>query len=35
MKTRILSHTNIEVSAIGLGTMGMDHAMDHKKIAKK
>lgn len=35
MKTRILGHTNIEVSAIGLGTMGMDHAYGPQKDRKE
>lgn len=35
MKTRILGHTNIEISAIGLGTMGMDHAYGPQKDRKE
>lgn len=35
MKKRTLGHTNIEVSAIGLGTMGMDHAYGPQKDRKE
>lgn len=35
MKKRTLGHTNIEVSAIGLGTMGMDHAYGPQKDQKE
>jgi aryl-alcohol dehydrogenase-like predicted oxidoreductase len=35
MKKRTLGHTNIEVSAIALGTMGMDHAYGPQKDRKE